>query len=172
MPISERRRQQLTAARLRFNAKYPDRLRAYQAKYRTTKKGIETRREYQRGETYKASHANRTRRALKTPRGRLNDRVRSAIYRNLKKKRLSSSWDEVFGYSIEGLRVHLERQFLSGMTWEDSGAWHIDHIIPVCLFSYEDENDPEFRACWALTNLRPLWAIDNIKKRAKRTHLL
>lgn len=39
-------------------------------------------------------------------------------------------------------------------------------------FSFSSEADPEFKACWALTNLRPLWGEENIDKRAKRTHLL
>ena len=74
-------------------------------------------------------------------------------------------------YSKDELARHLERQFLRGMTWDNYGSkWHIDHIIPIASF---DMSDPEqFQQCWALTNLRPMWAIDNIRKGAKRTHLL
>ena len=68
--------------------------------------------------------------------------------------------------------THLERQFLPGMTWGNRGEWHIDHIVPLASFTFTSPDDPEFRAAWALTNLRPLWAKDNIRKSAKRTHLI
>jgi 5-methylcytosine-specific restriction endonuclease McrA len=50
--------------------------------------------------------------------------------------------------------------------------WHIDHIIPISSFSFSSPEDPEFKAAWALTNLRPLWAAQNISKGAKREVLL
>jgi hypothetical protein len=57
------------------------------------------------------------------------------------------------------------------MTWENRDRWQIDHIIPLSSFKYESAEDPEFKAAWALTNLRPLWTPLNYEKRAKRTHL-
>lgn len=69
------------------------------------------------------------------------------------------------GYSIEDLVEHLESKFQDGMTWENYGKWHVDHKKPCVLF---DQSDPiQFSACWALDNLQPLWAQDNIKKGAK-----
>ncbi|OAM77705.1 hypothetical protein A3840_08725 [Devosia elaeis] len=82
------------------------------------------------------------------------------------------SWTELVGYGVSELRAHLERQFLPGMTWDNKSEWHIDHIVPQSSFNYTSTDDPDFRACWALTNLRPLWARDNVRKQAKRTHLL
>jgi hypothetical protein len=78
------------------------------------------------------------------------------------------------GYGPEELRKHLEKQFAKGMTWGRflSGDIHIDHIVPVRDFSFTSPSDPDFRACWALTNLRPLWAEENRAKRANRTHLI
>jgi hypothetical protein len=59
------------------------------------------------------------------------------------------------------------------MTWENYGpAWHIDHIVPVASFGLDGCDDDEVRACWALTNLRPMWATLNIKKGARREHLI
>lgn len=72
---------------------------------------------------------------------------------------------EKIGYSIEALKRHLEKQFLPGMTWENYGKWHIDHIIPKAAFNIESVNDIDFKRCWALKNLRPLWAHDNCSKR-------
>ncbi len=47
------------------------------------------------------------------------------------------------------------------------GAWHIDHIIPKSSFSFQNNTDQGFKKCWALSNLQPLWAIDNIRKGSK-----
>lgn len=52
------------------------------------------------------------------------------------------------------------------------GEWHIDHIIPLSSFSFEDAEDPDFKAAWQITNLRPLWKTENLSKHAKRLHLL
>lgn len=79
---------------------------------------------------------------------------------------------EALGYTIPELRAHLERQFQKGMSWANHGEWHIDHIRPVASFSFSSVDDPEFRECWAMSNLRPLWARDNLSKHAKRTHLI
>lgn len=78
----------------------------------------------------------------------------------------------MLGYSQQELAEHLERQFSKGMGWANMGKWHIDHIVPLASFDITGPECPEFKAAWALTNLRPLWAEDNLRKRAKRTHLL
>lgn len=76
------------------------------------------------------------------------------------------------GYRLDDLVTHLERQFSPGMTWLNIGQWHIDHILPKSSFTYSSAGDPEFLACWALTNLRPLWKEANLTKHAKRDLLL
>jgi hypothetical protein len=78
----------------------------------------------------------------------------------------------MIGYSPAELRTHIERQFIDGMTWQNLVDWQLDHVLPKSMFSYQSPADPDFRACWALTNLRPLWSGDNVRKSAKRTHLL
>jgi hypothetical protein len=66
------------------------------------------------------------------------------------------------GYSWRELREHLERLFAPGMTWSNFGEWHVDHVMPKCNF---DPADPaQVSACWALANLRPLWAADNLRR--------
>jgi len=103
---------------------------------------------------------------------RLTSHMRSLMHRALGKAKAGRSWRTFVDYSLEELMSHLERQFLPGMTWENKGEWHIDHIIPRSSFEYESPDDPEFKQAWALTNLRPLWAIDNIRKNATREFLL
>jgi len=70
-------------------------------------------------------------------------------------------WD-----SYEELKEHIESQFEDWMTWDNHGEWHIDHIKPqsVLLEGVETMDDPKFRECWALENLRPLEARENIIK--------
>lgn len=80
-------------------------------------------------------------------------------------KKAGRSWQKLVGYSIDELKSHLEFQFNNNMSWENYGSyWHIDHIQPVCSFNFETEEDQEFKDCWKLKNLRPLLAIENIKK--------
>ena len=50
------------------------------------------------------------------------------------------------------------------MNWDNYGEWQIDHIKPKSWFHYENETDQQFRECWSLDNLQPLWAKDNLSK--------
>jgi len=61
---------------------------------------------------------------------------------------------EQLGYSAEQLKIHMQNLFTIGMSWENHGEWHIDHIKPVTSF---DKMTPANIVC-ALTNLQPLWA--------------
>lgn len=86
------------------------------------------------------------------------------------------SWEELVGYTAEQLKSHIERQFTRGMGWHNygkgAGKWHIDHIVPQSAFDFSSPDDPGFKACWALTNLRPMWGAENISKHASREYLL
>lgn len=82
------------------------------------------------------------------------------------------SWKSLVGYSIDALRRHIELQFLPGMSWENRSEWHLDHIVPLSSFKFSSSDDPEFKAAWAITNLRPLWGRDNVRKNAKRIFLI
>ncbi len=63
------------------------------------------------------------------------------------------------------LMAHLELKFTPGMSWATYGllGWNIDHIKPCENF---DLTDPaQQRECFHFTNLQPMWAVDNLKKR-------
>lgn len=102
----------------------------------------------------------------------LNTRMRQAVRRHFKHGKDGRSWRDLVGYSSDELRAHLERQFVKGMDWNNIGEWHVDHILPLSSFDYQSPADPDFRAAWALANLRPLWGVDNSRKGAKRLTLL
>ena len=54
------------------------------------------------------------------------------------------------------------------MTWENRSDWHIDHIIPIASAITEED----VIRLNHYTNLRPLWAKDNLAKGAKMEHLI
>ena len=103
---------------------------------------------------------------------RLRESMSAQIRGALRAGKAGRSWEAIAGYGLSKLREHIERQFARGMSWDNYGDWHIDHVLPVSSFTFETVADPEFRAAWALTNLRPLWAPANMSKGARRTHLL
>lgn len=68
-------------------------------------------------------------------------------------------------YTIQQLYDHLEKQFDSNMSWSNYGSyWDIDHIIPQSLLPYDSMEHPNFQKCWALSNLRPLEHMENLRK--------
>lgn len=99
---------------------------------------------------------------------RMSGAVRGSLTRGVK----SSRWLVLVGYTVEELRQHLERQFLPKMGWHNMPKWHIDHIVPLASFKFESAADPEFKAAWSLTNLRPCWGSENLRKHAKREFLV
>lgn len=107
------------------------------------------------------------------PSYRLMSRIAARV-RLMAKGKGSRRTCDLLGYSMDELRQHLERQFTKGMTWERfmKGEIHIDHIIPVSAFNIQSVDDPDFKACWALTNLRPMWARENLSKNNKVLTLL
>ena len=104
---------------------------------------------------------------LVVKKAKLRSLMSSGIRRNLKKKRSGGHWEKLVDYTIEDLIKHLESKFAVGMHWGNMGLWHIDHIIPVVAFSFSCLEDDEFKRCWALGNLQPLWAEVNLSKGAK-----
>ena len=91
----------------------------------------------------------------------LRGRVRVAI----KDSNKSDSTINLLSCSIPELINHLEKQFTKGMSWDNYGEWHIDHIKPCSSF---DLTKPEQqKICFHYTNLQPLWAKDNMSKSNK-----
>lgn len=68
-------------------------------------------------------------------------------------------------YTPEEFVAHIEKMFLKGMTWDNHGEWHVDHIVPISYLISHGEADPA--VINALSNLRPMWAKDNLVKGEK-----
>lgn len=102
------------------------------------------------------------------PKVRLENAVVAGVWRAISRgSKYGRRTFALLGYSLEDLVIHLERLFQSGMTWDNYGAWHIDHIIPLSAHNYTTPDDIDFQRAWSLSNLQPLWAVDNMKKHAK-----
>ena len=70
------------------------------------------------------------------------------------------------GCTIAELKTHLESRFVNGMSWENRGKWHIDHIRPLSSFDLTDR--VQFLEACNWRNLQPLWAHENMAKGGKR----
>lgn len=68
---------------------------------------------------------------------------------------------EIFGCSMVEYRKYMEAKFEEGMTWENHGEWHIDHIIPL---QYNNPTEEEVRRRNHYTNTQPMWAWQNVLK--------
>jgi len=99
-----------------------------------------------------------------TPKSKLNINISSGIRKSLKGNKKNYHWENLVGYTINDLKNHLGKSFLLGMTWENYGLWHIDHEIPISAFNFEKPEHLDFKKCWGLKNLRPMWAKENLSK--------
>jgi len=96
---------------------------------------------------------------------KLNCNMRSRINHYLKVVNFSkkNKTFDLIGITPEELKLYLENLFKEGMTWNNYGEWHVDHIIPLASNKIEEEI---YKLCH-YTNLQPLWAKENISKRDK-----
>ena len=118
--------------------------------------------EYRRSEAFKEKRRKRHAAKMQTDEAykakcALRCVVRSAFTRISKNKPTKTA--KLLGCTWEEAKAHIEKFFKEGMTWSNYGKWHIDHIRPV-----SDFKDDELHLVNNISNLQPLWAIDNLKK--------
>ena len=103
---------------------------------------------------------------LKTdPNFKLRKNLRKRIWQELRQKNKIYSTFKLVGCSVEELWDHLEKKFKPGMTRDNYGLWHVDHIKP-CI-SFDLTKPKQQKICFHYTNLQPLWAAENLSKGAK-----
>lgn len=100
---------------------------------------------------------------------RLKDNLRGRVYKALKGFTKGKSTMKLVGCSIEDLKIYISTLFKPGMTWDNYGKWHIDHIKPCSLFDFSKQEEQE--KCFHYTNLQPLWASENFTKSNKYEQL-
>lgn len=117
---------------------------------------------------------------------RIRGNMSGAVTRHLKKfnKTKDGSILSHMPYLMSELKQHLEDQFEWWMSWKNYGGynkntwnesdpstwkWNLDHIEPHSDFEYDSLDHPEFKKCWALSNLRPYSAKQNFLDGINRT---
>jgi hypothetical protein len=95
-------------------------------------------------------------------------RVKRSLRRRTSMAFKEKTWSDhntfsvVIGCTQQELKTYIEKQFTSGMTWDNFGEWQVDHIIPVSIATTIEE----LNTLCHYTNLQPLWAKDNRNKGA------
>jgi hypothetical protein len=101
---------------------------------------------------------------LKTdPLERMKKNIRDRIREYLTGENKSKRTFDIIGLDKEKFKSYIENKFTEGMTWENYGKWHLDHIKPL----YLSENEEDLIKLNHYTNLQPLWSEDNLKKNRK-----
>ena len=143
--------------------------------YRQTEKYKKTRKAYlertkEKRRIYGKRNARKEyiiKRKKESPQFKLSILLRNRLLKALKRKSKHGSAVKLLGCTVEQATSYLASKFKKGMTWDNHGKWHIDHIQPLSSFNLEDSSQLS-QACH-YTNLQPLWAKDNIHKHARRT---
>ena len=86
-------------------------------------------------------------------------RLKRGVYRAFrnKEKSLLNGWNDRIEFSMNELVAYIEDQFIDGMNWDNREDWCIDHIKPLCSFDIKGVDTKEFKECFSLDNLQPLW---------------
>jgi hypothetical protein len=102
--------------------------------------------------------------------------IRNALIKNNSSKN-NNSFIKYVNYTMTELKQHLESLFEPWMNWDNYGVykidtwddqnsltwtWQIDHIIPQSTLLYNSMEDINFKQCWAISNLRPYSAKQNL----------
>ena len=147
----------------KWRAENPERTKALNAKQRANNpEKVKQRNAKQRAKNPGYWNDYHKQRKAKDPLYRLQYNMRSMGNRVVKQLALGKKpactlkWQ---GCSADELKDYFESLFQEGMTWDNYGEWHVDHIHPVCSFSAE-----EWEQINHYTNLQPLWAADNYSK--------
>jgi hypothetical protein len=108
------------------------------------------------------------RRLLRRVRRRIKDCLHIILGKeSLIQIRIGIKTEDIIGCSSEEFKTHIEKQFTEGMSWNNYNEWHLDHIKPISMFNLivDDKLDEtEVKKANHYTNLRPLWAKDNLSK--------
>jgi len=104
---------------------------------------------------------------INDPQFRIIVKIRNRVSQVLKGKMTSGSKLRDIGCTPKQLKKHIEKQFTEDMTWDNwsQNGWHLDHIKPLSSFDLTEES--QFLKASHYTNIRPMWAKDNLKKNNK-----
>ena len=122
--------------------------------------------EYRKKENLRIENKNK-RRMLSDPlykfRKSLSGNIRDSFKRGGFSK--TSRTYKILGEEWLVIKEYFESKFTEGMSWENYGEWHIDHILPISTATCEED----VIRLNHYTNLQPLWKEDNLRKSNKMT---
>lgn len=173
------------SARVDWIGNNQDKIKLYQEKrklnYVKTPRKLKT--QLEKKENNRKYQLERYHKKLKNNSGyKLRNAIRTTINSWLKQNKSSknnNSFLQFVSWSLEELKLHLKSLFKPWMNWNNYGQyllknwkdedlatwkWNVDHIIPQSLLPYASMEDENFKKCWALENLRPLSAKENLLK--------
>jgi len=152
MTWKERNPDKVKAQRDRYYSKNKDKAKAASSKWQSQnkKRFANSKNEYKK------------RKKIEDPIYAMAERIRSrtalAFKNNGFKKQ--SRTEKMLGCTFKQFSKHIEKQFTDGISWDNRGDWHLDHIIPLfCATTIEGLEKLSHYA-----NIRPLWAADNLLK--------
>jgi len=98
---------------------------------------------------------------------RLIESVRTRTGKAFKSKKINKNNHtlELLGCSQQYYKKYITDKLKPGMTTDNYGLWHIDHIIPLSSFDLT-KKDEQLKA-FHYQNTQPLWAKENLSKGAK-----
>ena len=97
------------------------------------------------------------------PSGRLRKSVMNRIWSAMKGQRVNGVGSfSMVGCPVGFLRSYIEGKFEAGMSWDNYGEWHVDHIRPCASFDLSDKE--QVIQCFNWRNLQPMWASENSSK--------
>ncbi len=133
--------------------------REYSQKFykENTNKVLDNKKTYRKTEQFK----DLDRKRRKTPAAIYRKSLHSIIRRLNSKK--EDNTQSILGYTKFEFKAHFESLFRDGMSWENHGEWHIDHITPISAYPI----GTDIKEINALSNLQPLWASENLAKSDK-----
>ena len=135
--------------------------------YRQSEAGKAAQKKYRQSEAGKVRRkATRNNRYYNDPTYKLHCILRSGFRNWIQGNTKTCSTEKYIGATYQELLDHLESQFEEGMSWENQGEWHIDHIKAQSRF--DPTNEEEKFMCWHYTNLQPMWASENIRWKDKK----
>jgi len=174
---ADKNKEEIVAKRKEYYAKKREVILTRQKEYRADPKNKEKQKKYRA--QYNADPKNRKKisvqktkrdkeRRQSDPLYKLKHNTRSLISRSITNAgfKKNSKTHKILNCSFEEFMSHLEKQFNSGITWENYGKWHLDHIVPVSLASTEEE----IIKLNHYKNFQPMWGPENNSKSNKIIH--
>lgn len=137
------------------------------SEYIVSERYIEILNNYRKTDRYKSIKRISSKKSRENISVKLNENLRRAINHCLHGSKNTNGCENILGYTINELMLHIQKQFRGGMSWENYGrnGWTIDHATPLSWFSFDTDQDQGFKDAWALGNLQPMWFNENISKK-------